>query len=346
MGHGLMERDAMISVNSMPWHRHKNAVVLDKPPASVDEALVATKLTWKTGQGDVLIALPMTAEVPGAIYVPQLEAQIIPAKEFMGNLREDTWDVLGIVGADYKVVENREAFVWLEDLIGGEIEIETAGSLGNGKRVWVLARVPDYLEVGGDETAPYIYCANSHDGSMAVTAAWTTIRIVCANTLNWALAQSEGGPRTYKFRHTGDLQSKLGEARKVMEIGHRWLATTKEMGDRLATQRMSLDRFQKKVARPLIGFTEEAEAEMRGKERKIAIRNREDSMELLSQLFVGKGPEGDTSGNSPGTKWTAVNAVAEYADHHRRTTKRTDQVARSFEDAGVKQRGLELVLDA
>jgi hypothetical protein len=63
-------------------------------------------------------------------------------------------------------------------------------------------------------------------------------------------------------------------------------------------------------------------------------------------LFRGQGPVGDTRGNSPGTKWAAVNAIAGYADFGRRYTRRTDQMQRSFEDTGLKQRGLELVLEA
>ncbi len=113
------------------------------------------------------------------------------------NLREDTGGVLGIVSDEYEVVDNRDAFRFLDVLIGSELHFETAGSLWGGRRVWCLARLPEHVELGGDRSATYIYVANSHDGSMAVTAAVTPIRIVCANTLGVALrAGSARGQNT------------------------------------------------------------------------------------------------------------------------------------------------------
>jgi hypothetical protein len=94
-------------------------------------------------------------------------------------------------------------------LIGSDLHFETAGSLWGGRRVWCLARLPEFIALGGDLSATYIYVANSHDGSMAVTAAATPIRIVCANTLGAALRQAEHGAsaqRTFRFRHTGKAE--------------------------------------------------------------------------------------------------------------------------------------------
>ena len=114
---------------------------------------------------------------------------LIPAKGFKTNVREDTGDVLGIVSDEYEVVDNAEAFRFLGELISSDMRFETAGSLWDGRRVWVLARLPEYVELGGELAATYVYVANSHDNSMAVTAAVTPIRIVCANTLSAAVRQ-------------------------------------------------------------------------------------------------------------------------------------------------------------
>lgn len=347
MSHGLREHDSMFSVSAVrrpPWHGL--GVVLDEYPESIDDALEKAGLTWAVNQGDIFVAVSPVQG--GGIYVPQLESHLVPAEGYRANIREDTGEVLGVVTDDYRVVPNRDAFAWLDELLGGAVQFETAGSLGNGRRVWVLARIPETVEVGGDETATYIYCANSHDGSMAVTAAATKIRIVCANTLGWALrdAETRAPDRVYKFRHVGDMRAKINEARKVLDITLAWDRAFKEIGDRLAQERLTVDAYVERVARPLIGFTEKEEADMREADRKIAIRNRENNLELLVDIFNGAGPEGDTSGNSPGTKWCAANAVAEWADWNRRYTKKTDQMARSFEDQKLKQRGLELVLAA
>lgn len=347
MGHGLMEHDSLFSVRQPPWHGLGK--VLETPPATVAEALELSGLGWEVDQDQVYCAAPVldvsegkaVGEAEGRYYIPEAEAVFEPVEGFRLNRRMDTREILGVVSDDYRIVQNVEAFKWLEALLGGDLEWETAGSLRNGRRVWILVTPGELVEVGGDPTQLYIYCSNSHDGSQAVVAASTKVRIVCANTLGWAEREAMDCPRTYRFRHTGDLQLKLDEARRVMGIALDWDAAFKEMGDKLAQQRMSVDRFDKKVVTPFVGLDDPA---LEG--RKIALRNREDKREVLLETFRGNGPEGDTSGNSPGTKWCAANALAEFCDFGRRYTTKTDQVQRSFEDQALKQRGLDLVLTA
>ena len=216
MSHGITNNDSMFSVREVPWHGL--GAVLDEYPKSIDDALDKAGLGWKVTHGDVLVV--KTPEWTDDFDVKH-PAELVPAKGFKANLREDTGEVLGIVSEEYEVVDNRDAFRFLDALIGSDMHFETAGSLWGGRRVWVLARLPEYVELGGDPSATYIYVANSHDGSMAVTAAVTPIRIVCANTLGAALHRSEHGAaaqRTFRFRHTGNLQAKFAEARQV--LGH------------------------------------------------------------------------------------------------------------------------------
>ena len=195
MSHGLTNNDSMFSVREMPWHGL--GVVLDEYPRSIDEALDKAGLGWKVTHGDVLVVrTPEWTDDFGS----KRPAELIPAKGFKANLREDSGEVLGIVSEDYEVVDNRDAFRFLDALIGSELHFETAGSLWGGRRVWCLARLPEYVELGGDLSATYIYVANSHDGSMAVTAAATPIRIVCANTLG-----SGAAPGRARTGRTADL---------------------------------------------------------------------------------------------------------------------------------------------
>ena len=178
MSHGITTTDQMFSVREVPWHGL--GVVLEGYPRSIDEALDKARLGWKVTHGDVLV---VKASEWTDDFGTKHPAEVIPAKGFKANLRGDTGDVLGIVSDEYEVDDNRDAFRFLDALIESELHFETAGSLRGGRRVWVLARLPEYIELGGDQSATYVYVANSHDGSMAVTAA-TPIRIVCANTLN------------------------------------------------------------------------------------------------------------------------------------------------------------------
>lgn len=341
MAHGLTATDQMFSVRAMPWHRL--GVVLDEPPASIDDALERAGLGWRVRSADVLVERRAAwrddfGQTHAAEVVPAMTAD---GGSYRANVREDTGDLLGIVSEDYRVVDNREAFEFLDALIGSELCFETAGSLHGGRRVWVLARLPEWAEVGGDQTALYVYVANSHDGTLAVTAAATGVRIVCANTLSWALRRSEhseAAARTFRFRHAGNLALKFDEARQVIGMTLDWSRRFKALGDGLAREPISARRFERSVLSELFAVQDGM--------GKVARANRERARVEVLDLFRGKGAAGDTSGNSPGTKWAAANAIAEHADFGRRYTRRTDQVQRSFEDTELKQRGLELVIAA
>ena len=341
MGHGITQWDELFCVRRSPWHGLGK--VLDAPPSSIDDALEKAGLGWHVRQGDVLVVKrPEWTDDFGQLH----PAELIPAETadgcaYRANVREDTGQLLGIVSEDYKVVPNRDAFAFLDQLIGSELHFETAGSLHGGRRVWVLARIPEWVEVGGDQTATYVYVANSHDGTLAVTAAATSVRIVCANTLGWALRRSEHGEaaqRTYRFRHTGDLQLKFAEARQVMGMTIDWGRRFKQLGDRLAQEPITPWRFERSVLDKL--FPVEDDMGKRARD------NRARAKAAVLDIFRGQGPAGDTTGNSPGTRWAAANAIAEFSDFGRRYTKRTDQMQRSFEQGQLKQAGLELVLAA
>lgn len=367
MAHMLMSKDTMMSVRETPWHGL--GAVLDDYPTSIEDAIQKAGLGWQVRQDSVLVSegtgdpLAMflaadaiaqryedwqgsTADIPLAMFEQLLAARkscptLALAEGFKANRREDDGAVLGIVSDDYKVVQNEEAFRFLDALIGSDLHFETAGSLMNGKRVWVLARLPEWIEIGGDDTAVFVYVANGHDGSMAVTASDSTVRIVCHNTLTWALNKSEHGEhaaRVYKFRHTGDLAVKFDEARKVMGMTLNYAKQFKALGDRLARVPMPTPTFER-----VLGKLIPIDPDVLGK---IAIRNREIKREQILNLFHGRGKHGDTTGNSPGTKWCAANACAEHADWQRRYTKTTDQVGRSFEDSAFKQQALDLIVAA
>jgi phage/plasmid-like protein (TIGR03299 family) len=336
MSHGITTNDSMFSVREMPWHGL--GVVLDEYPRSIDEALDKAGLGWQVTHGDVLVVRRREwIDDFGTRQPPEL----IPARGFKANLREDTGEVLGIVSDEYEVVDNRDAFRFLDALIGSELHFETAGSLWGGRRVWVLARLPEYVELGGDLSATYVYVANSHDGSMAATAAVTPIRIRCANTLGAALRQAEHGAnaqRTFRFRHTGNLQTKFAEARKVLGMTIDYEKQFKALADRLALESISEPALERRVLRHLWVIDEDT--------GKRARAHRERAIEHVLAVFRGRGIEGDTTGNSPGSKWVAFNAIAEHLDYGRRYTTRSNQMQRSFEDTSLKQRALELVTTA
>src|SRR5690606_31902054 len=114
----------------------------------------------------------------------------VDVPEHFATVRTDTDEVLGVVGKDYEIVQNTEAFHFFDDLVGGNggIKYETAGALGKGEKVFITAKLPDVLRVGKDDLIEqYLLLTTSHDGYGCIKAAFTPIRVVCNNTLNAAL---------------------------------------------------------------------------------------------------------------------------------------------------------------
>ena len=141
----------------------------------------------------------------------------VEVPSYYATVRGDNDAVLGLVGKDYQVVQNRDAFSFFDAIVGGEgIQYETAGALGKGERLFVTAKLPDYIRVGSDDLIEkYLFLTTSYDGFGAITAAFTPVRIVCQNTLNAAL---HNHTNSIKIRHTANAQQRLQQAHKLMGI--------------------------------------------------------------------------------------------------------------------------------
>lgn len=145
----------------------------------------------------------------------------ITSKTSFYTYRPDTGAILGDkLGADYKVVQNVDAFSFFDAIVSGDgIQYETAGALGNGERIFITAKLPGYIKVGSDDLIEkYLFLTTSHDGYGSITAAFTPTRIVCNNTLNAALRNCSN---SIKIRHTQSAESRLKEAHKVMGISNK-----------------------------------------------------------------------------------------------------------------------------
>lgn len=141
--------ETMMYVRNKPWHGLGTEV--PEAPTSAD-ALRFAGLDWAVRQEPVYNS----------------RGGIIPG--YKSNVRDTDGSVLGIVGDRYKVVQNVDAFNFTDDLIGGDVRYETAGSLRDGKQIWLLAKMPE-RRVAGDAVEPYLCFTNSHDGSGGLRSA-------------------------------------------------------------------------------------------------------------------------------------------------------------------------------
>ena len=317
MPHGLTSSDSMFSTSAVrrpPWHGL--GAVLEKRPPSLPAALYAAGLDWRVVQ----VPLHRHDGLAG-----RGESQLDGLR---GNVRADTGALLGVVSDDYRVVQNTEAFAFLANLIGSELHFETAGSLWGGKAVWVLAELPDHVEVGGDAVRRFVLVTTRHDGTAAVRALVTPVRVVCANTLRVALS---GARDTYRVRHLGDPTGALHEARAVLGLTvdyHRQFAA---LGDHLATQPLAEAALQRVLRQLYPDLPELGDR---------AAKSRREARAAVTGLFR----DGATVGNAPGSKWAAWNAIVEFHDHGGRPRTPEGSFVRRFEDpARFKARALELV---
>ena len=195
----------MFSVREVPWHGL--GAVLERTPATIAEAIEASGLGSRVEREPIAVDRGDAAS-PDSIWDPRCEE--IPG--YYATVRQETRQVLGIVGECYRIVQNTEAFEFVDQLLGSSLHFETAGSLNGGRRVWVLATLPEHVIVGGDPVRPYVLLMNSHDGSTAVIATTTPVRVVCQNTLNWGLSRAR---QRFSIRHTEQINRRVHEAQLI-----------------------------------------------------------------------------------------------------------------------------------
>ncbi|MDR6372339.1 hypothetical protein J2795_003002 [Chryseobacterium bernardetii] len=176
---------SFFSVKEKPWYNLGQ--IVEEHPTS-EQAIKFAGLDYEVEKSPLLTKGSGIIENNNGIEIIDSALEV---PNYFANIRTDNNTVLGVVGKDYQIVQNREAFSFFDSIVGGGdgILYETAGALGNGERIFITAKLPDYIRVGnGDDiTEKYIFLTTSHDGSGSITAAFTPIRIVCQNTLNPSL---------------------------------------------------------------------------------------------------------------------------------------------------------------
>lgn len=162
------------------------------------------------------------------------------------TVRTDNDAVLGVVGKDYQVVQNRDAFSFFDSIVEGEgIQYETAGALGKGERIFITAKLPTYIQVGRDDLIEkYLFLTTSHDGFGAITAAFTPVRIVCANTLNAAMHNHTA---SIKIRHTLGARERLQQAHKLMGISNQLSTELEELFNQWVKVRITDSEVKKLI---------------------------------------------------------------------------------------------------
>lgn len=323
-------RAAMAYTGQTPWHGLGQALT---PGADVD--------TWtrEAGLGYTVLESPVQYSTPATT-----ELQSWPARKVLH--RSDTGAPLAVVSDSYHVVQPAEVMDFFRKLVDlGGFQLETAGALSDGRRVWALASVGDAAPVvDRDLVRPYLLLGTSYDGTMATVAKFTAIRVVCNNTITAAVGGYSGG-RVIK----GEAETDLGFLKSAVRVLHS-------------------ERFDPDAVRMQLGIVAGAWESFLIQSRQLAgvpmdtLQADEFLAELLTpyhtsakplqdskayrralELFHGQAIGADLPGVA-GTRWAMLNAITQLVDHERGRSNNTRMESAWFgAGAALKARAAELL---
>lgn len=220
-------------------------------------------------------------------------------------IRGDTNKALGVVGKNYHIFQNSEAFSFFDEIIGEKLAVyETAGALHGGRKVWILAKLPQEMFIKGtdDMSNSYVLLGTAHDGSQSLMMMPTITRVVCNNTYTLATNQFsvESG---IKIRHTRNMKTKIDLARDRLKIVNSQLEQYNNQSNYLASININSAQF-KTYINTLFPDNKEA----KNNTRTINMRN------LISLNY-----DDNEFKQTDGTAWAAFNSVTRFVDHQRST---------------------------
>jgi phage/plasmid-like protein (TIGR03299 family) len=302
---------AYLASDGTPWHGLGQAL---QDGTSIDGWREAAGMDWRIRRSQVRYAVDRDAE------------QFITLPEQHVLFRSDTNAPLGVVSNKYQVVQPGEVIEFFRDIAkAGGLELSAAGTIYGGKRFWATAKIGEAAPASvADKIGGYILISTSADGSLATEVRRTTVRTVCKNTLQMAMA----------------------DAKASIKVTHRSVFDPDSVKEFMGLNTAAWDSFRHTVTRLAnIEMLEEEAVEMTaqvfgGGEK---VRETAGYKKVLS-LFNGEGM-GSTLDGVMGTRWGFLNAVTEYADHHVRARTDENRFVASQWGAGadLKARTLELL---
>lgn len=277
------EVETMFYAGEVPWHGLGTRV--DECLTSA-EAITKAGLDWEVKLGPLYGPKPSTGG----------GGQII--KDRKAIYRTDNYRVLGIGTKQYQPYVNRECFDWVDSLVAdGVMRYETAGSLFDGRQVWMLAKVEDGFTVNGDAHQKYVLLTTRHDTYGSVRAKPTNVRAVCKNTVMAAMRQGE---TTVRVVHRPSMAQKMAAARTAIEVVNEASLRLKTYMELAQKHKLTADTYSG-LEEALLGPLDDST----GKQRRDAIATFRAIYDAERALHGA-------------TVYSFLNTVTGYADHRRR----------------------------
>jgi phage/plasmid-like protein (TIGR03299 family) len=287
------------------WHNLANKVFAQDEIVTTSTMLEQAKLSnWNVRLS------PITEHVPEA-WNDNSNAQLV----LRTNPFNQETDILATVGKRYKVVQNEELFAFADSIHDADPNCrwESAGSLKKGKVVFGTVEIPRTMVLdpqgANDETKLYLIVWTSHDGSVAVQSAITPVRVVCQNTLNFAMAKAK---QSFKIRHTQTVEGKIAIARETLGLTFAYF----DEFEKQAKELFQIEVDNAKFSKIINSLYPKPEADVKG-----AVTKWENKVMLIDELYHNS----PTNANIKGTAWGVVNALTERIDYFRTSRKDSNE---------------------
>ena len=304
--------ESMAYTGSTPWHGLGQHLSPQQPIATW---LTEAGMDWTIEQSDVLFNVDSSA-----LHIrPYADSKVL--------FRSDSLAPLSVVSNRYKVVQPHEVLHFYKDLVSaGGFELETAGVLKGGKKLWALAKTGQEAKLkGNDRIKAYLLLATSCDGTLCTTAQFTSVRVVCNNTLQMATQQSTGAvkvPHSTKF-DPKQVKEALGLGFSSWEL---FMRDLKQLSQRTVSPDEAENYFRAVLEEPVSIASGSSSSKV---------------IQRLGALYNGAGMGSELLAAS-GTAWGLVNAMTEYVDHHRRARTQDNRLDSAWfgQGAQLKQKAL------
>ena len=292
----------MAYYGAVPWHKLGTPV---PNGVKAEEMIRAAGLDWNVE----LRPAPGAREINRRHEFSRYEVVRLPRPK-----THETEVLLGVVSRRYRPLQNVEAFQFFDSIVAesklgsgtdgspgqSKAYFETAGALGEGERIWVMARMPGAMEiVRGDECFKYLLLSNTHTGEGSVSVKFTSVRVVCQNTLMMAL---EDGQKAYRVRHSRMMQFRLDELGKFLAITQQVYQQAEELFKQLAKTQM----IEQRLDHYLEAVFPRSEAQKKN-------GNRPQRWDFVKKLFESR--QDLQMPGVKGTLWGAFNAITRFEDY-------------------------------
>lgn len=311
MGHEITSTDNVVLHKDAAWHG-LGVIVQDAPTPR--EALKIAGLDWTVQQA------PLAAKLADGNELA------VPTHKL--NFRGDNNGFLGVVGKDYRPIQNSELADFCEALAeqGDEVKIESAGSIRGGQKVWFLLKGESFSVRDKDEVQPYICVSNGHDGWTALRCTPTTVRVVCSNTLHAVVGSSEPGrpfrqaqQATFVAHHTATIMDRVEEAKAALKLYNRAVNDTRMIIDQLAAKDVSRADVQRFF---LECYTKDFGPFADNPQTKVEQNTRNRAMDACAAVFSRFDQELSICGP---TAWNALNSYTQWSQHRISRLKDTNK---------------------